>query len=298
MDVAEITALKSEQWVEAVAEGLLRENDVHSAPGLTGRDITEKALEWVRANDATMPVSENTFKNYLCNVAGQSESSITSGGRGTRDGYFISDAATAVSNPVAENRSPTSETERAKEKWMYPCLLSWMIGQKYRAKDTSAMRSAALGKWGNPDVTGLAIHSCLGSREIEINTIEAKLGLTNWQQDFFQAVSHRRFAHRTYFAFAVPIEASDKIPSDLRYYSERFGVGVLVASFEQDLYSRIANGSLSDEDKKLLDAADSTNVREVYSASPQNVSLKYQSIFCDAIGIDGDEELFRWGQGA
>jgi hypothetical protein len=48
--------------------------------------------------------------------------------------------------------------------------------------------------------------------EINVVTIEAKLGFESWEVDFFQAVSQRRFANRAYFAFALPESLADKLP--------------------------------------------------------------------------------------
>mgnify|MGYP006974890755 CR=1 FL=1 len=54
------------------------------------------------------------------------------------------------------------------------------------------------------DVVGLKVsEGLLGQRDLEVATIEAKLTRKSWKQVFFEAVSHKRFSHRAYFAFGA-----------------------------------------------------------------------------------------------
>lgn len=152
-----------------------------------------------------------------------------------------------------------------------------------------------MGKWGNPEVTGFSIHEHLSQLEIEVATIEAKVGFDAWEYDFFQAVSQRRFANRAYLAFALPEDAADKLPTDLRYYSELFCVGVLVIDLPNDLYERLAVSTLTELDKNNFKANDGSAVREVLSAPWHHVPLKHQRPLCEALGIHDVSELIRWG---
>ena len=168
------------------------------------------------------------------------------------------------------------------------------MSEGYQAEDTSNIRS--LGVWGNPDVTGLMVNEFIGRHELEIVTVEAKLGVDAWEKDFFQAVSQKRFSNRAYFAFALPEDAADKLPTDLRYYSERFGVGVLVVDLPNDVYQRLTTGALNDDDRSLLRDESANFAREVLSAPVSAVPLLYQQRLCNALGIVAITELNLWGR--
>jgi hypothetical protein len=246
-----------------------------------------------------MKVSENTFMQYVSNLAKKLESPVTSTGRGRGGGYYLSQNVALIVEEATTStgsHSSASTTEWGKEKWLYPSLVSWMIGEGYQSLDTSAMRSRSLGKWGNPDVTGILVNEFLSRHELEVVTVEAKVGFDAWEVDFFQAVSQRRFANRSYFAFALPEDAADKLPSDLRYYSERFQVGVLAIDFSNELYERLTKNQLTDDDKTALRDDDGSSVREVLSAPWNHVPLSYQQKICEALEIKTTGELHRWGR--
>ena len=126
------------------------------------------------------------------------------------------------------------EEEKARierEKALYPLLVNWLSGRDLLARDTSSARGG--GKWGNPDITGLRIvEGYLGQHHLEVTTIEAKVSTKNWEREFFEAVSHKRFAHRVYFAVAAPSETPGvgafKLAPEMRRFGEKFGVGILV----------------------------------------------------------------------
>ena len=223
------------------------------------------------------------------------ECPFTSTGRRRGGGYFLSATSKALAEEAETPAPQPPAEERSKEKWLYPALLSWMLGRDYRAKDTSSLRSRDLGKWGNPDVTGIAVNEHFARLEIEVATIEAKVGFDAWEIDFFQAVSQRRFANRAYFAFALPREAAEKLPTELRYYSELFSVGVLVVELEDDLYGRLTTGTLSEEDKKYLRSPNDDPVREVLSAPLHYVPTSHQRRFCEALAIRDVKDLMQWG---
>ena len=120
--------------------------------------------------------------------------------------------------------------KQEREKNLYPSLVSWLITKKYFSKDTSTFKKG--GQWGNPDVTGIKIiNDIFGLERLEVCTIEAKAAATDWKKYIFEAVSHKRFANRAYFAFAI---GSDK-PSirdivdynEMRDYGEKFKIGII-----------------------------------------------------------------------
>lgn len=286
--LAALEGLRGYEWVTKAVELVLREAKATKQTPLPGPDVFQR----VSKLGISIPVSENTFSSYLSYMVKELESPVASTGRGRGGGYFLSDPTEALALQTTSKDEPV-KSDWGKEKWLYPSLVSWMIGQGIQAKDTSAVRS--LGKWGNPDVTGFAIDEHLSRIEITVTTIEAKLGFDAWEIDFFQAVSQRRFANRAYFAFALPEDAAEKLPADLRYYSERFGVGVLVIDLTNEVFQRLTSGSLNDEDKKLLQSDNGSLVREALSAPWQHVPMKYHRRLCEAFGIREIGDLMRWG---
>ncbi len=287
----DLSKLTGVDWVAKAAEHVLRAENATKDHTLSGADILQK----VKALGVEVPLAENTFSQYLSSAAKQIESPITSTGRGRGGGYYLSAQSSSLAKEATVDTVEEPAGERGKEKWLYPALVSWMTGEGYQAKDTSAIRSRVLGKWGNPDVTGISAHEYLSRLELEVVTIEAKLGFDAWEVDFFQAVSQRRFANRAYFAFALPDEAADKLPTDLRYYSERFQVGVLVVDLSNELYERLTSGTLTDDDKAILKSNDGSSVREVLSAPWTHVPLRYQRDVCHALGIADSKSLYAWG---
>lgn len=146
----------------------------------------------------------------------------------------------------------------------------------------------------NPDIAGLNTLDAFNGLSIEIVTIEAKTSLDNWEQWIFEAVSHRRFANRAYFAFAHEEETISKIPQDMRYYAELFGIGILVISMANDTYELLHSGRL---DRPLDAEKDAVEVIEVFSAPYSFVQPKYQLKFCNALNIGCLKDLHRWGNG-
>lgn len=146
--------------------------------------------------------------------------------------------ATATPAATAEEQAQYTKREAA----LYPVLRDWLAGRKFRAADTSNARGG--GTWGNPDVAGLRItEGLLGAREVELATVEAKVSMDRWRQLIFEAVSHKRFAHRAYFAFAFGTDepALDRVPdvAALRQYAERFRLGILVVFMPEEMFKRL-----------------------------------------------------------
>lgn len=146
-----------------------------------------------------------------------------------------------------EAEQPEDKEERqytAREAALYEVLRDWLSSRDYRADIPASTKKG--GAWGNPDVVGIKIlDDPLGNQHIELATIEAKVSDANWKRFFFEAVAHKRFAHRAYFAFAV--SATDVIVSqikdyeELREYGERYNVGVLVIFIDPETYRRLTS---------------------------------------------------------
>jgi hypothetical protein len=259
-----------------------------------GNVVFDKALEKF-PNEG---FSKNTFLQYLSVISKKENSSINCLGK--RQGYYLASKAQRILEESQqtlseqEYRTPSVSTpskeagKSQKELLLYPALTEWLMERKYRAKDISSGRG--LGKWGNPDVAGIKSIDIFNGISIEVATIEAKVTKDGWEQLIFEAISHRRFANRAYFAFAHPSELYDKLPLDeMRYYSELFQVGILVIRLDTDTFSKLAKGEIESLDTSVVD------IEEVNSAPYQIVQPKYQLEFCRAQGINVLHDLHRWG---
>lgn len=281
-----------EQVKEAAEFVLRRDGKVSSENTLSGKDLFSRVAREFPSQFGS-GFNKGTFAQYLSNTVRDAESRINCLGRGR--GYYLSQAAEDAnpSGPKPENVAGGDANDqfiaqRQKEKLLYPLLEAWLIAQGYQAKDVSAGRSN--GKWGNPDVAGMNAIDAFNTMSIEIVTVEAKISLANWEQWIFEAVSHRRFANRSYFAFAHPEELIKKIPPDMRYYAELFGVGVLALSMDTETFQNLESGRIA----RPLES-DDAEVVEIFSAPFNFVQPKYQVKYCEAVGIKCPKEFYRWG---
>jgi hypothetical protein len=233
----------------------------------------------------------NTFKQYLSRSVSNPRSQINSLGR---RGYYLSAAAKALdpatAEPIEEPQTKVDEGRREKEKLLYPVLLNWLIEQEYRAKITATGR--ANGWWGNPDITGIICDESFGNLTLEVATIEVKLSEKSWKQWIFEAISHRRFANRSYFAFAYPSELIKKLDSELRYFSELYHIGVLVIGMDQSKFDDLQSGRLAEPIED-----DDVDIIELYSAPYSPVQPRFQKEYLQSLRITSTPEVARWGQG-
>ena len=236
-------------------------------------------------------VAENSFYGYLTKAVNDEESLINCEGR--KQGYYLISTNLVNLSKVETPKEEVVKEERKrkeKESHLYPIALTWLRTQRYRCEDTSALRGH--GKWGNPDITGLLITETVGVPDIEIGTIEVKVSLENWEQWIFEAVAHRRFSNRVYFAFAHPEEAAPKIPIEMRYYAELYHIGILVFLVSQEKFFQLCNGTLQEP----IVALDAT-VFELYSAPFMTVQAHAKKKFLEkSLELHGYKEACTWGQ--
>lgn len=210
-----------------------------------------------------------------------------------KQGYFLSATQEELVQAEEQNEGAVKapkelKKEREKEAVLYPLLKKWLLEEEYRVKDTSQSKSH--GKWGNPDITGIKVSDFIGSKEFEITTIEAKIDRNSWEYNIFEAVSHRRFANRVYFAFAHPESLINQIPSDLRYYCEVYSVGLLLVVLNDDLYEKFLNGDVSS-----ISSEDDYEIKEIYPAPFNSIRMKYQKKFLNSINIVEPGDVYTWG---
>lgn len=255
-----------------------------------GSEIYEKACEL--DPQYAQSVSENVFKSYLSGLSRNPTSRIVKDAGS--HGYYLKALAEAPSEaefpdaPEGEGEQEIEKRERRDtEKLLYPILEAWLQSQGYRTKDTSLMKG--MGRWGNPDITGIIVDESLGSYDIELATIEAKVTHQSFRYDFFEAVSHKRFANRVYFAFASTANFLRENNEELRYYSELFGVGVVIIALEAPHFEDYKVGKLEEIDTDRVD------VYEIFSAPFEARLRRWQKSFLDQLGIANTKELWGWG---
>jgi hypothetical protein len=287
----QLDKLEAFDQVRLAAEFALKKHGALSAD----KSMTADQLASFIYDTLSLPIglSRVSFPPYLSNVARQANSPIVSKGRGRAGGYFLSSLAEQQVAEQAAGPSQLAEendgTKSDRESALYPVLVDWLVGNGYRSRETSAMR--ALGRWSNPDVTGVKVSEHLGRMEIEIATIEAKRSLVDWERAFFEAVAHRRFANRAYFAFPLPESSLGKVPPEMRYYSELYDVGVLTVVMPDESFKKYAEGTGATQDEMM--AAD---VIEVLSARRAATPMEQQRKFCEAVQITDLATLMTWGR--
>lgn len=278
------------QLVENSATEALESLKATSSNKKTGAQIYEEACK--NNPDFSSMIAESVFKSYLSNLWKQDDSRI--GKDSGTHGYYLKKDKSSMpdgeQDASSDERAPKETKKEIKHKknemLLYPILKNWLQTQGYRSDDTSLMKK--MGKWGNPDITGILVDETLGSFDFEVITIEAKITVNNYQNDFFEAVSHKRFANRVYFAFSATEEQYKQTHEELRYYSELYGVGVLVV-VEEKHYASYLDGKLKEIDPDLVD------VYELFSAPFESRLKRWQKKYLSALGIYDRSTLYSWG---
>ena len=230
--------------------------------------------------------------------AAQSDGSRIARQAGHR-GYFLASSAPAdapsedvdeeltTDGGVIVSGAVTSYQQR--EAKLYELLKTWLSGMGYRTGVVSKTRVG--GTWRNPDIAGVLVTSNIaGGAEVEIATIEAKLAVDRVDQRFFEAVAHKRFSNRVYFALVA--RTTQKIPSDFRSAAERFKVGVLVVRMRDEAYDWLIEGDVRD-----LEVSDgNAEVEEYWPAAFEAVPPSALKAFLEQnLGIGRAEELYTFG---
>ena len=166
-------------------------------------------------------------------------------------------------------------------------MRQWLLDQSFSSKIVATTKKN--GKWGNPDVVGVKVHDWVEQRKVEIVSIECKSSLANWKGEIFEAIAHKRFADRVYFAFALPIDEVEKRYGELVEYAEFYGIGLLVLEMEPEVWERYNKKAPNiAKDLKLLE------FREIYHA-PQNHYLdQARKAFLDGLRLKTWDDLYRF----
>jgi hypothetical protein len=200
---------------------------------------------------------------------------------------------------VSEDRAPTASEPRKtqREYKLYAVLRDWLQSRGYQAAVTA--RGKKGGTWGNPDITGLRVDELpLGTVSFECATIEAKLSSDNWRYWLFEAVAHKRFAHRAYFAFAFGTDSPglDKVKEvdKMCEYAEKYRIGILVVFIPKSQYETLTSGDAASLSLDTVDARIETPWPAFYE-SVQTPALN--EFVTDVLEISRLSELQRFGSG-
>jgi hypothetical protein len=265
---------------------LKRDDSTEATKAIPGRKLYDQAKSNFPERFKKLPLT--TFTQSLSRAVRDSAYEINCLGK--RQGYYLLSRNVTAELQEEAQREAEKEQEKVKRREMllYPILENWLLVQGYQAKDISNMKAG--GPWGNPDILGLTLEQGLDGYDIELVTIEAKPTIESWERLFFEAVSHRRFANRSYFAFAHPAEEITKLPQDLRYYSELYGVGVLIVELTKDDFENLRS-------KRKMEPFDieQTDVRELYSAPFFYVQSKHQKQFLKKLDLHELTDVIGFG---
>ncbi len=279
------------EQIRDVSEYILqKEGKTSESNTLPGPIIFER----VKEEFEQVEFNRDTFQQYLSKANRDQKSSISTQGR--RKGFYVStlvldEVETEEEAEAEENEVETTQRRKRveREKRLYPVLVDWVQQLGYRTRDTSANKSS--GKWNNPDVTGILATDTFNRTELEVLTVEAKHSTALWGQWIFEAVSHRRFANRSYFAFPATQELVPKLPPEMRHYADLYGIGILAVIVGEETHR-----SLIEEDEQQVIGLDEADVVEVYSAPFHYVQPRRQMDYCRSIGITTVQDLYTWGE--
>ena len=193
----------------------------------SSRAVVDAIQSEIANRHLELGVVRGTIFSYISHAANNDDnSSIASGGPWGGYWYDESSLGEVSIKPVdvaeieTEHGKPVSFNERD----LYPLLHLWLSAKDFVAKDVSNLKSG--GKWGNPDVIGVKRVDLFGSVEIEIASCEVKLSEANWEQFIFEAISHKRFSNRSWYAYRIS-QAGKPLPKAIEYYAERYKVGII-----------------------------------------------------------------------
>lgn len=258
--------------------------------GMSGQSILADAKEHYRDDMTSQNIADNTFIQYLSRAASDPYTDIFSSGR--RRGYYLSDITQMINSIESDQISEEPNVMSSQESFLYDPIVEWLIGQGYRSGEVANLRK--MGYWGNPDVVGMSMTELMGSTSIELVTVEVKTSYLNWGKWIFESISHKRFANRSYFAFAHPSEAISKLSPDMQYYCEIYGIGILILGMGKELYERLQKKELN---KPLQ--LEEVDLIEYYNAPYTYIRPIYQKKFlCEQLQLRELGEIWNWGRSA
>lgn len=244
---------------------------------MSGREIFEEYKKDINENNDD-EIPRNTFIQCLSRASHMPGTDILCKGR--RQGFY------STSEHVDSDNEPTAESESfsKSEESLYPYFRDWLLSKGYKARILADRKKNK--KWGNPDILGVRFTNILGRVEEEIVSIECKKSLSGWQQYIFEAVAHKRFFERSYFAFAYPEDEAQKLLPEMMSFAEYYGIGILLLELPKQQYDSLQSGT----DVSLEDI----EVQEIYPAAFRKPITALKARFLRELPATTDMELLEF----
>jgi hypothetical protein len=243
-------------FVNAVSQYILKQNKCFdSQSAMLGKDIYAKYSAILDKHKSLQQIAQNSFGVTLSLISHSSSSTSAIKSAGKKQGYYLDKE---MLNPDStENRVST----KIKEKDLYSILTRWLNTKIDKAIDASNKRGAK--KWQNADILGISFINDVGREDFELHAMEVKVLHNNWRVDLFQAVSHSRFANRSYFAFLLRGSDIDKLENDLKEYAYQFGIGLVAIVIKDEYWNNI----LAKKQELTLSDTDDDSICEIREIS-------------------------------
>jgi hypothetical protein len=257
-----------EQVRDRVTEILAENKNANGYVSKSGAELIATIRSEINEGTLQLQIVDATIYQYI-NRAANFDEIAPFVSNGPHRGYVYDETIAATLEEQEVEEGAVAPVEEAgppppKERDLYSLLKFWLIGRNYVAEDVSSLKSG--GKWGNPDVIGVIRTELLGCVQIEVASCEVKLGTENWKQFIFEAISHKRFANRSWYCFRTAKEES--LPKEMAEYAERFKIGIIQIVLDDAQFADLKN---SNDDAKYIDQVD-----EKIPAIFEHVSLAEQ----------------------
>ncbi|MGI3165040.1 hypothetical protein [Pseudooceanicola sp. 200-1SW] len=238
---------------------------------------------------------KDSYIYHLMLAASKADDSPISSRKGRAGGYFLVAEGLIEAGPADAEAVSEEEVERREktlEKHLWPLFAEWLKSNKEIKNATHEIAHVKSGGvWGNPDVIGLRPLDRLGFFDVEVFSVEVKPELKQWRYYFFEAVAHKRFAERVYFAYRSD-GAKTGDEAEILKFAEKYDIGVLRLEINQSEYDTLPNWKQLDERKKI---ELTEQIVEVVPAPSDPVALQEKLGLFDRIGIKSREDIYQFG---
>lgn len=284
----------SQRILHEVVLDILENSTVSKPMGVP--DLMTRVKSRFSHDSEDLPIQENRLYEALKELVKLDNSPVSSK-RGRNGGYFRSDIKVASRpQPDGIHPYPLPVEQKTQEEHLWAPVAKWLETSGHATQVTADLAHLKSGgKWGNPDVIGLEIVDDLGFFDVEVITAEVKPSLSNWRQFFFEAVSHSRFANRSFFIFRTAEDLDSEEKSELMKYAEKYHIGLVEIQLTDEDYAKLPGWkSLSDEDKGAID----NSFVEHYPAPFVHVAAEDKVAFLRRLGLQRRSDLYKFGKEA
>lgn len=219
---------------DAIASYLETREATQYERSIAGNEIVDHIVQMMENGRLDAELKRNTVWQYL-NRAAVNDDASPIRSSGAKKGYFLDlESVKNEEKPAevsTEIKPKDGKKTKVSERDLYPLIVSWLETKGYSSKDVSTLKSG--GPWGNPDILGALRTDIFGAVEIEVASCEVKLDETNWQRYIFEAISHKRFSHRSWYCIRTKTDEFP-LPKGIEYYAERYKVGIVQIVLSDD----------------------------------------------------------------